>query len=332
MDKDPDGNYIINGYHGCTIYKINGTDGSIIWRLGGFKSDFHILDGYQLRHMHHVRLRDLDSIKLPTFVRSRISSDTHLAMSIFDNGFNGFMTPTASTSSAVVLLVDLPARTARVVERYTPPTESLVQYAALFGAVNFQSNGNRFVGWGASMSEYAQDSQLVFHAELDTGSDISRSYRAYKGPWVGRPLTRPDVYSYSWTCFWNTTVYASWNGATEAVAWRILSSAHAEGPFSSSTAVVVSKDGFETRAVLTGGFAGYVVVEALDAKGEVLGRSKVTRTQVPPGTVAFICTPFRCPNFVKNLRDIDASSTCRPHSEETEMVPALEQVVLRSFS
>ena len=138
-----EGNYVINGYHGCAIYSVNGTDGSIIWRLGGFKSDFPILDGYELRHMHHVRLRSLESTKLPASVRSQISSQTHIALSIFDNGFNGIMAPTASSSSAIVLLLDLLARTAQVVERYTPPFDSPVQYAALFGAVNFQSNGNR---------------------------------------------------------------------------------------------------------------------------------------------------------------------------------------------
>ncbi|MCJ1350954.1 MAG: hypothetical protein MMC33_000936 [Icmadophila ericetorum] len=324
-----EGNYVINGYHGCAIYSVNGTDGSIIWRLGGFKSDFHILDGYELRHMHHVRLRSLESTKLPASVRSQISSQTHIALSIFDNGFNGIMAPTASSSSAIVLLLDLLARTAQVVERYTPPFDSPVQYAALFGAVNFQSNGNRFIGWGASMSEYTQESQLLFHAEWDTGSDLSRSYRAYKGPWIGRPTTDPDVFSYSWTCFWDTTIYVSWNGATEVVAWRVLGSAHSEGPFSPSAAAV-TKVGFETKVSLGSGFVGYVVVEALDAKGEILGRSKVTQTRVPPTTLARICTPFRCPGFAQDLQDIDISYTCHFDTEKIDIVQEVPQVVLNS--
>ncbi len=71
-------------------------------------------------------------------------------------------------------------------------------------------------------------------------------------------------------------MYASWNGATQVSAWRVLAGASphglkavAEGP----------RTRFETAIGLPAGTAGpYVAVQALDASGRVLGTSP-TRAQ-----------------------------------------------------
>ena len=292
MDKDFQGNYIISAYHACSIFKINGTDGSIIWRLGGDRSDFEMLDGYQLMHMHHVRIRDFADVRIPKELRGKVSKQTHLALSIFDNAFFalGNRVPTAASSSAIVILLDLFAMTGRVIERYTHPQG---MYGALFGSVQFLANGDRFIGWGGNrgFSQYTPNNELLLHAEIANSVTPTWSYRTFKVPWSARPTTQPDLYTYSWTCDWKTSMYVSWNGATDVTEWRFYGSSSSDGVFEELT--VVGKDGFETRAT-AGGFAKYVYVEALRRDGYVLGRSGTVRTMVPQSEWAPLCNELRC--------------------------------------
>lgn len=312
--KDSDGNLLVSAYHACTIYKIDGTDGSILWRLGGENSDFVMLDGYHLMRMHHVRIRPIDSIKLPTALRAQVTDRTHLALSIFDNAFTSgtSLTQCAKSSAAIVILLDLVAMTGHIVERYAQPNG---MFGALFGSVQFQPDGGRFIGWGGqrTVSQYTQDNELVYHAELADAAMPTFSYRAYKGPWVGRPTTKPDIFSYSWTCTWDTTMYASWNGATEVRSWRFFGAATALGPF--KLAAIADKDGFETRAVASF-FASYAYVEALQVNGSILGRSEIVSTRVPRPDYALICSEYRCYQDLK-WTEADYLSNCS--SENSDM-------------
>lgn len=98
------------------------------------------------------------------------------------------------------------------------------------------------------------------------GPDIS--YRAYVEPWAGMPSYPPSGAGRKQGS--KTTIYASWNGATQVVKWEVLG-----GPNAKHLAKVAtkSKAGFETAITLKHGFRLYKV-EALDSKGHVLGRSK----------------------------------------------------------
>ena len=66
-----------------------------------------------------------------------------------------------------------------------------------------------------------------------------------------------------------TTVYASWNGATEVARWRILAGPDAEHLL---PVAAIAKTGFETHATV-GSTAATFAVEALAANGSMLGRS-----------------------------------------------------------
>jgi len=55
VDHDSSNNYLISGRHTSTIYKINGTSGKIIWRLGGRQSNFTLGDGVEFSLQHHAR-------------------------------------------------------------------------------------------------------------------------------------------------------------------------------------------------------------------------------------------------------------------------------------
>lgn len=292
MDKDFQGNYIISAYHSCSITKINGTDGSIIWRLGGDGSDFRMIDGYKLMHMHHARIRDFADVRIPKELWGKVSNQTHLALSIFDNAFFflGKGLPTAGSSSAIVVLLDLDAMTGQVIERYTHPKG---MYGALFGSVQFLANGDRFIGWGGQrgFSQYTQNNELLLDGEIANEVMPTWSYRTFKAPWSARPTTRPDLYTYSWKCHWKTSLYASWNGATDVSSWRFYGGPCEDGAFEEMALAV--KDGFETRAMAPA-FAAYAYVEALHADGSVLGRSATVKTKVPKSDWGTLCSEFRC--------------------------------------
>jgi len=68
-----------------------------------------------------------------------------------------------------------------------------------------------------------------------------------------------------------TTVYVSWNGATEVAGWQVLA-----GNDAASLKVVgtAPRRGFETQVRLPD-LAPAVQVRALDAQGAVLGQSSV---------------------------------------------------------
>ena len=72
-----------------------------------------------------------------------------------------------------------------------------------------------------------------------------------------------------------TTVYASWNGSTETVAWELLA-----GPTRTSLSPVsiTPRTGFET-AIATTAAGPFYEVKALDAGGKVLKTSAVIRAQ-----------------------------------------------------
>ncbi|ERF77165.1 hypothetical protein EPUS_08469 [Endocarpon pusillum Z07020] len=160
--RDSRGDLFIIAFHTCTIYKISGATGAIVWRLGGWKSDFKMLDGYELRHMHHLQIQDLNEVKLPTALRGRVTNKTHLALSILDNAFNPiFRRPlSANSSSAMVILLDLVAMTGQVIERYTQPDG---MFGTIFGSFQFLPKGERFISWGGqrSFSQFTQNNELI---------------------------------------------------------------------------------------------------------------------------------------------------------------------------
>jgi hypothetical protein len=87
-------------------------------------------------------------------------------------------------------------------------------------------------------------------------------------PWVGLPLTAPAGAVRQTDG--STTVYASWNGATQVVSWRIL-----EGSGVGRLAAVktTAKSGFETAIPVPRGYDS-CELQALNANGHVIGASQ----------------------------------------------------------
>jgi Arylsulfotransferase (ASST) len=240
VDLDTDGNLLVSSRSTHTIYKID-RGGEILWRLGGKHSDFSMGPGSSFAWQHDAR-RQPDG-----------------TLTVFDNG----ATPAVeSLSRGLVLDVDEQAMTAVRLRQYTHPKI----LAGSQGSMQPLPNGNVFVGWGEvpHVSEFHRSGRLLFDATL--GVDY-QSYRAFRLPWSGLPAEAPAIAASGRGR--GQIAYASWNGATEVSAWRLLAGEHPDSLQGVATAL---SHGFETilRATAPGNL---LAVEALDRSGAPLGRS-----------------------------------------------------------
>nr|WP_272924311.1 MULTISPECIES: arylsulfotransferase family protein [unclassified Streptomyces] len=249
---DTDGNLLLSGRNTHTVYKVDRKNGDILWRLGGKKSDFALAEGAPFSWQHDV---------------SRESDGT---LSIFDNtsadaAETGGGKPTDTVSRAIFLSIDTSAKTAELVRSYTSPDGLL---STSQGSTQLLPNGNVFVGWGAHgyYTEYARSGEVLMNSSFK--DPAVNSYRAFRFPWRGRPTSSPAVAGRTRSD--GMTVYASWNGSTEVVSWRVLAG---DTPQDLSVVEEVDKDAFETSVALADRTA-YVAVQALDSGGQVIGTSK----------------------------------------------------------
>jgi hypothetical protein len=217
--------------------------GKIVWRLGGKRSDFTLGKGARFAFQHDGRQTGANLV------------------SVFDNG-GAERTQVESQSRGLQLRLDMKTMHATVDREWVhhPPV-----YGRVMGNVQLLPNGNRMVGWGADphFTEFGPDGSVRWDATLPYGGE---SYRAFRSPWHGRPADVPRTAvapSEDGKALW-----ASWNGATEVAAWRLLT-----GPSAGalSEARTVPKQGFETALRLDR--AAYAVAVALDANGAELARS-----------------------------------------------------------
>jgi hypothetical protein len=242
----PNGNLLISARNTWSIYEISRSTGRIIWTLGGKYSSF----------------------RMPRDTRFEWQHDAHMigrTVSVFDDGSDGPAQEERQSSGKLVLL-HMRTMTATLARTYThkPALLSVSQ-----GSVQKLPDGNVFIGWGADpqFSEYTPGGRQIFNASFVLGVN---TYRAYRFPWVGRPTTPPAL-AVSRSSNGRATLYASWNGATQVAAWRVLG-----GPTSSSLKWVAraARTGFETTIRL-GRARPYLEVQALSAGGRVLGTSHV---------------------------------------------------------
>ena len=128
------------------------------------------------------------------------------------------------------------------------------------------------MGSAADFTEYDPKGALIFDGRFVDGN---ASYRAYRLPWSAQPAGTPAVAAS--TAKRTTTVYASWNGATNVADWRVLGGGAVNALRAVSTA---RKRGFETAITLAA--QTYVAVQALDSAGRTLSQSPTIRAVTRP--------------------------------------------------
>jgi hypothetical protein len=269
IEKDDSGNYLISARHTHGIYYINGTNGDIIWTMGGKDNDFEDKSDGQATNFawqHDARWRNTDLTE----------------MTLFDNGAADWV-KTENETRGLWLSIDYDDMSVTLKQDYISP-EGILSISQ--GSVQVLSNGNVFMGYGSNGAfiEYTNDGKAIWDVQFGIiGNASVQSYRAYKQNWQGFPGWNPSIAA-SGNGTDNTTVYMSWNGATEIKQWAVLASNS-----SSSLATGddlwknVTKTGFETN-ITVGTNARYIRAAALDADGKVLGATGIV--DVNDGTVA----------------------------------------------
>jgi Arylsulfotransferase (ASST) len=156
IDFDWDGNYIVSFRRLSQILKIDAVTGEVIWRLGGRRGEFTIVDdplgGFS--NQHSVRV-------LP---------DGHLLL--FDNG-GGHQPP---ESRAAEYELDTVAKTARLVWEYRP---NPAIYTPGGGAVQRLENGNTFIAFAQAghAREVGPDGSVLWQADVTVDGKHANLYR-----------------------------------------------------------------------------------------------------------------------------------------------------------
>ncbi len=246
IDPQPNGDLFISARNTWAGYQLEGASGRILWRLGGLKSSFKMGPGTETVWQHDGRI-------LPDG-----------EVTFFDDGSNP---PIHHQSRAVRIALNFATHEARLASSYTHPNPPLL--AASQGNMQTLASGNTVVGYGGvpAISEYARGGALLLDAHLPYEMAF---YRAFRFPWSGRPASPPAVLASLNDTGEETVVHASWNGATEVAAWRVLASKRT-GSLAAQTTIPAS--GFESSTTLPVKYA-HVAVQALDSAGHVLGTSR----------------------------------------------------------
>lgn len=275
VDKDSDGNYLISARDACSVHKINGTSGEVIWRLAGKKSDFTLGPNADFCFQHHARFVSRDGEKE--------------VISIYDNAAHGTEdgrgreVHTNPFSQGKIIEVNTATWSASIVQAFQPPDGLLSKSQ---GSTQLLPNGNVIVNWGSegALTEFRSDGTPIFHAYMDSGflGEGIQNYRGFRYNWTGLPNETPAIISLENDE--GTTVYVSWNGDTETKVWRFY---HVVDEYGSREFLGESKrTGFETSFTVKGIQLDTVSAEAIGDNGGVLTSTGIakTKTEILPAT------------------------------------------------
>jgi hypothetical protein len=245
VTTDKHGNLLVSARNTWAIYDINHHTGQIMWRLGGKRSSFALGPGVAFADQHNAEWQPDGTLTL------------------FDDEGGP---PVKPPSRGEVVKLDRAKGTATLVKEYvrTPPLTTNSQ-----GNLQALPGGGWMIGWGGlpNFTEFDSTGAVIFDAQFPRGEF---SYRVYRLPWSGQPLTRPAIAAR--TAGSTNTVYATWNGATTVASWQLLTGASASHVTAVST---TPRSGFETT--IPAPAAPFYQVKALSTAGRVLGSSKVIR-------------------------------------------------------
>jgi hypothetical protein len=244
---DLDGNLIVSMRNTWAVYKIDRQTGAVIWTLGSNRDSFNRGAGVTTAFQHSAIVQPDGTL------------------TIFDDG--GGPPQVHSQARAIRVALNTSTMTATLVNQYMHAPALATNFE---GNVQLLSGGEAFVGWGQQpyFTEFNAAGQEDFDARFTAPTD---SYRAYRFPWSaeapGAPfaaVTRgPNGVS---------TVYASWNGATNVASWNVLAGGT---PASLAPLTLAGRSGFETGVPLPSE-APYFAVQAIGSSGQVLATSPVT--------------------------------------------------------
>jgi EmrB/QacA subfamily drug resistance transporter len=250
------GGFLVSMRDTWAAYMVDGNSGKIEWTLGGKKSSFELGPDAAFQWQHDVALG--------------VGGHSDSTVTMFDDHCcqltgGGTSVPATGPSRGLVLKLDQSTHTATLLAQYPGGDKFETEY---MGATEPLANGNTFVGWGSEpyFSEYSRSGQQLLEGRFP---DPDLSYRETLEQWVGLPLSAPVGAAVQ--ASGKTTVYASWNGATQVVSWRVLASSGADKLRAVKS---IAKAGFETTIPLPPKSYTSFELQALAASGQVIGASR----------------------------------------------------------
>jgi Arylsulfotransferase (ASST) len=254
----PDGNILVSMRNTWGVYLINPVTGKILWTLGGKHSTLRLSGKAKFAWQHDAELTNSRSTGIGTNEELTLFDDN--CCKVLSSG--GLGKPNGP-SRGLVLRLNTVTGTASLVRSFThkPPFN-----VAFLGSAQLVEGGNAVVGWGSLpyFSEFTRSGKEILFVKWP-GKD--ESYRAlFTSSWVGLPNYPPSAKVKK------STVYVSWNGATQVAKWRVLAgnSSNSLKPVKTS-----ARGGFETAIKLSKSYSAYEV-QALDSKGAVLPHGSKT--------------------------------------------------------
>ncbi len=240
------GQLLVSMRNTWAAYLVNMRTGQIRWTLGGKRSSFTLGHGAGFEWQHDVGSPNPSTVTL---------FDDHCCQI---TGGGTYVSPTGA-SRGLTLKLNQADHTAAVTAEYSHGKSFDSEY---MGNTQLLPGGGAFVGWGSqpNLTEYGRGGDVLLDVVLPK-PDLS--YRATLEQWVGVPTYPPAAAARR--SGGRTTVYASWNGATKVAGWRVFAGG--------SPVATVAKSGFET-AIPVHSAAAMFTVQAIDAKGHVLGGSR----------------------------------------------------------
>ncbi len=250
IDLSGNGTVLVSMRNTWAAYLVSIDSGKIEWTLGGRHSSYKFGPGAAFQWQHDVALGPNSTVTM---------FDDHCCQ--LTGG--GTRVPATGPSRGLVLKLDQQTHAATLAHQYTGNDEFESEY---MGDTQPLANGNTFIGWGSEpyFTEYGPSGKRLLEARFP-GRDLS--YRTTREQWVGMPLSPPAGAARRERG--RTTVYASWNGATQVVSWRVLAGAGAAGL---SVVASAAKSGFETAIPIPQSYKTFKL-QALDASGRVIGAS-----------------------------------------------------------
>ncbi|KAJ5718349.1 ASST-domain-containing protein [Penicillium malachiteum] len=229
-----------------SAYYLN-QDGTVRWQFSGAEDegDFRGEDN-RFSWQHHARIYN--------------ETDESLVLSLFNNA-NG-QQESQSATTGMAWDVDLIFKTSTMMHNVTDPNDPIkTQTQGSFQFLGAAApTSHLFMGYGSvpKVKEYDGAGNVVFTGQFAPLGD-GQSYRAFKFPWTATPMWSPVAVAE--TSDDSTTVYMSWNGATEYDNWAIYSIPSANSN-ETTLLTTVERDGFESHVTLQSLDASYLKIAA----------------------------------------------------------------------
>lgn len=250
-----------------SAYMVSRTTNAIVWTLSGDPklSTFSLPAKAQFQWQHDVELHPGNLVS--------VFDDACCGLKGVAGGKAQFADPNGPARGLVIRL-DMTKHTGSFVAEYTRANNF---YVAFLGNTQLLPGGNVMLGWGSRpyFSEVTSKGRFLLDA-VWPAPDLN--YRTYVQRWTATPYFPPSgaVRNNGG----KATVYASWDGATQVMSWRVLGGSSAK---SLKTVATKTRNGFETAIPLSSSFKIYEV-QALDSRRHVLGTSSTFPTGSSSGS------------------------------------------------